>query len=65
MIKIYLTYFFSNKSKKKLNMSNNLENENNNDVYNDNHTQDEIYRFIQDLEFVQCLSNPQYLECKF
>ena len=25
--------------------------------------QAEIFRFIQDLEFVQLLSNPQYLEC--
>lgn len=25
--------------------------------------QEEIFRFIQDLEFVQLLSNPQYLEC--
>ena len=28
----------------------------------DNIAQDEIYRFIQDLEFVQCLSNPNYLK---
>ncbi len=27
--------------------------------------QEENYRFLQDLEFVQCLSNPGYLECKF
>lgn len=27
--------------------------------------QEENYRFLQDLEFVQCLSNPAYLECKF
>lgn len=25
--------------------------------------QKEIFRFIQDLEFVQLLCNPQYLEC--
>lgn len=30
---------------------------------NDNKSQEEIYRFIQDLEFVQCLGNPSYLEC--
>ena len=29
---------------------------------NDKNAQEEIYRFIQDLEFVQCLSNPLYLE---
>jgi mediator of RNA polymerase II transcription subunit 31 len=28
----------------------------------DTKAQEEIYRFIQDLEFVQCLSNPLYLE---
>ena len=28
---------------------------------NDKYAQEEIYRFIQDLEFVQCLSNPSYL----
>ncbi len=27
--------------------------------------QKEIYRFLQDLEFVQCLGNPRYLECTF
>lgn len=26
-------------------------------------TQIEIFKFMQDLEFVQCLSNPFYLEC--
>lgn len=29
----------------------------------DNRSQEEIYRFMQDLEFIQCLSNPLYLEC--
>jgi hypothetical protein len=29
----------------------------------DNRNQAEIFRFLQDLEFVQCLSNPNYLEC--
>ena len=29
----------------------------------DNLTQSEAFRFIQDLEFVQCLCNPLYLEC--
>ncbi len=28
----------------------------------DNKDQDEIFRFIQDLEFVQCLANPNYLK---
>ena len=31
-------------------------------INNDTKAQEEIYRFIQDLEFVQCLSNPLYLE---
>jgi hypothetical protein len=30
----------------------------------DNLAQKEMYRFLQDLEFVQCLANPLYLECK-
>jgi mediator of RNA polymerase II transcription subunit 31 len=32
----------------------------------EDHSKDqaEIFRFIQDLEFIQLLSNPQYLECK-
>ena len=25
--------------------------------------QEEIYRFLMDLEFIQCLCNPMYLEC--
>ena len=25
--------------------------------------QNEIFRFVQDLEFVQCLCNPFYLQC--
>ncbi len=29
----------------------------------DNLAQKEIYRFLQDLEFVQCLANPSFLEC--
>lgn len=29
----------------------------------DSKVQEEVYRFLQDLEFVQCLSNPFYLEC--
>ena len=29
---------------------------------NDNKTQEELFRFIQDLEFVQCLANPNYLK---
>ncbi len=29
----------------------------------DDIAQSEIYRFLQDLEFIQCLSNPSYLEC--
>ncbi len=29
----------------------------------DSSAQSEIYRFLQDLEFVQCLANPLYLEC--
>ena len=29
----------------------------------DNKSQEEIYRFLQDLEFIQCLTNPSYLEC--
>ena len=29
---------------------------------NETKEQEEIYRFIQDLEFVQCLSNPYYLD---
>ena len=28
----------------------------------DNKNQEEIFRFIQDLEFVQCLANPNYLK---
>ena len=28
----------------------------------DNKTQEEMFRFIQDLEFVQCLANPNYLK---
>ena len=28
----------------------------------DNKAQEEIYRFLQDLEFVQCLANPNYLK---
>ena len=35
--------------------------DNNNEIEDDN-AQNEIYRFIQDLEFVQCLSNPNYLK---
>ena len=27
-----------------------------------NYTQEELFRFIQDLEFVQCLANPNYLK---
>jgi hypothetical protein len=30
----------------------------------DTRTQEEIFRFTQDLEFVQLLSNPAYLDCK-
>lgn len=30
----------------------------------DNSAQKEVYRFLQDLEFIQCLANPSYLECK-
>lgn len=30
----------------------------------DKKSQEELYIFIQDLEFVQCLANPAYLECK-
>jgi len=30
----------------------------------ENKIQEEVYRFLQDLEFVQCLCNPMYLECK-
>jgi hypothetical protein len=26
-------------------------------------TQEEVFRFMQDLEFVQLLANPAYLEC--
>lgn len=26
-------------------------------------TQEELFKFFQDLEFVQCLANPFYLEC--
>jgi len=29
----------------------------------DGKLQEEIYRFLSDLEFVQCLANPNYLEC--
>ena len=31
-------------------------------IEEDNKTQEEIFRFIQDLEFVQCLANPNYLK---
>jgi len=26
---------------------------------------DEVKRFLLDLEFVQCLANPEYLQCSF
>ena len=29
----------------------------------DGKLQEEIYRFLSDLEFLQCLANPLYLEC--
>lgn len=31
----------------------------------ENKIQEEVYRFLQDLEFLQCLANPSYLECNF
>ena len=49
-------------------MSNENESQNyiNDKSQSEDHSKDqaEIFRFIQDLEFVQLLSNPQYLECK-
>ncbi len=44
----------------------NINNNNNNPeiITNDNFIQEELYRFTQDLEFLQLLSNPNYLECK-
>jgi hypothetical protein len=44
---------------------NNSENFINNKSPKEDHSKDqiEIFRFIQDLEFIQLLSNPQYLEC--
>lgn len=39
-------------------------NNNNQENNSDNFIQEELYRFTQDLEFVQLLSNPNYLECK-
>ena len=37
----------------------------NNKSPKEDHSKDqiEIFRFIQDLEFIQLLTNPQYLEC--
>lgn len=54
-------------------MSNNIENEFTNNNINNNESeeinynkiQEEIFRFTQDLEFIQLLANPNYLECKF
>jgi len=39
--------------------NNNIENVENNSLENE---QNQIFRFIQDLEFVQCLANPKYLD---
>ncbi len=39
-----------------------MEMPNNKEDEEDNKTQEEIFRFIQDLEFVQCLANPNYLK---
>ena len=38
--------------------NNNIDNVDNNSLENE---QNQIFRFIQDLEFVQCLANPKYL----
>ena len=38
--------------------NNNIDNVENNSLENE---QNQIFRFIQDLEFVQCLANPKYL----
>lgn len=43
---------------------NNINNNNPEASSNDSYIQEELYRFTQDLEFVQLLSNPNYLECK-
>jgi len=61
-------YIFTREEKMSSNFISDFRNNiNNNDeeMNNDDNTiQEELFRFTQDLEFVQLLSNPNYLECK-